>query len=49
MIVKIRKKDSFAGSVRNRFKVFRRIIYAIFLLLFIIFMVMCLGSMEGVV
>ncbi len=49
MIVKIRKKDSFAGSVRNRFKVFRRIIYAIFLLLFIIFMVMCLGSMEDVV
>lgn len=46
-----RKRDIFSGpsSVRNRFKVFRRIIYSIFLLLTVIFLVMCFGSMEDVV
>ena len=49
--MKERKKDFFAGhsSVRNRFKVFRRIIYCLLLLLTGIFLVMCFGSMEDVV
>ena len=49
--MKERKKDFLAGhsSVRNRFKIFRRIIYCIILLLAVIFGVMCIGSMEDVV
>lgn len=49
--MKDRKKDFLTGqtSVRNRFKVFRQIIYCILFLLAVIFMVMCLGSMEDVV
>ncbi|MBR2720383.1 MAG: HlyD family efflux transporter periplasmic adaptor subunit [Lentisphaeria bacterium] len=44
-------KDFFSGtsSIRNRFKVFRRIIYCIGLLLLVIFLIMCFGSMEDVV
>ncbi|MBE6388563.1 MAG: HlyD family efflux transporter periplasmic adaptor subunit [Lentisphaerae bacterium] len=49
--MKKRKNELLANpsSVRNRFRMFRIIIYTIFLLLFVIFLVMCLGSMEDVV
>ena len=47
-----RRKNEFLSnpsSIRNRFRMFRIIIYAIFLLLLVIFTVMCLGNMEDVV
>ena len=49
--MKRQKRNLLAGhsSVRNRFKIFRRIVLAILLLFVIIVLVMCFGSMDDTV
>ena len=48
---RMRNKNLLSGhsSVRNRFKVFRRIVFAILFLCFSIVMMMCFGSMNDTV
>ena len=49
--MKREKRNLLAGhsSVRNRFKIFRRIVFAILLLVLTIVLIMCFGSMDDVV